>query len=398
MESGYGADMWQEIKEAYEKNNEGVEIELTTDKKLEDVISPDMKAGKFQDVILLATGREAGLTETFIKDKNLEDLTDVLDKTVPGEDAKVKDKIIPGFTDTLATNPYNDGKTYLAPMFYSPTGLFYNQGLLEENGWEVPKTWDEMWALGDKAKEKGIALFTYPTTGYLDSFFYSLLSVVGGPDFYNDAMTYKEGTWASKDATTAFDIATKLASYTAEATPANANDQDFTKNQQMILDNKAIFMPNGTWVVGEMAEAPRADGFEWGMTAMPALTGPEYSYTFFEQMWMPSGAENKEAGKDFIAWMYSDEAAEIFAKSGAVQPINGMSEKLDGENKLFYSIYDNGANAVLGGFQNTATVEGVSIRDTLFGTYDSIVSGQKTEKEWQKAVVEVTDKLRNAAE
>ena len=30
-------------------------------------------------------------------------------------------------------------------------------------------------------------------------------------------------------------------------------------------------MPNGTWIVGEMAEAPRADGFEWGMTALPAV-------------------------------------------------------------------------------------------------------------------------------
>ncbi|MHC5250123.1 carbohydrate ABC transporter substrate-binding protein [Enterococcus sp. LJL90] len=400
LESAYGADMWAEIESAYEAENPDVDIELTTDKKLEDVISPDMKAGNYSDVILLATGREAGLTETFIKDKNLEDLTDVFDMTVPGEDVTVKEKLIPGFIDTLATNPYNDGKTYLAPMFYSPTGLFYNSGLLEEKGWEVPTTWDEMWELGDKAAAEDIALFTYPTTGYLDSFFFSLLPAVGGLDFYNDAMSYVDGTWASADATESFDIATKLASYTAETTPANANDQDFTKNQQMILDNQTIFMPNGTWVVEEMKNAPRADGFAWGMTALPAAEagGDQYSYTFFEQMWMPTGAENKDGGKDFIAWMYSDAAADIFAKSGAVQPIEGMSDKLTGDNQLFYSIYDNGAKAVMGGFENTATVEGVSVRDTLFGTYDSIVSGTKTEKEWQDDVISVTDQLREAAE
>ncbi|MHC5373186.1 carbohydrate ABC transporter substrate-binding protein [Enterococcus sp. LJL120] len=400
LESAYGADMWAEIESAYEAENPDVDIELTIDKKLEDVISPDMKAGNYSDVILLATGREAGLTETFIKDKNLEDLTDVFDMTVPGEDVTVKEKLIPGFIDTLATNPYNDGKTYLAPMFYSPTGLFYNSGLLEEKGWEVPTTWDEMWELGDKAAAEDIALFTYPTTGYLDSFFFSLLPAVGGLDFYNDAMSYVDGTWASADATESFDIATKLASYTAETTPANANDQDFTKNQQMILDNQTIFMPNGTWVVEEMKNAPRADGFAWGMTALPAAEagGDQYSYTFFEQMWMPTGAENKDGGKDFIAWMYSDAAADIFAKSGAVQPIEGMSDKLTGDNQLFYSIYDNGAKAVMGGFENTATVEGVSVRDTLFGTYDSIVSGTKTEKEWQDDVISVTDQLREAAE
>lgn len=102
------------------------------------------------------------MTETFIKDNGILDITDVLDMTVPGEDVKVKDKIAGGFTDSSLTNPYGDGKTYLAPMFYSPCGLFYNAGLLEEKGWEVPATWDEMWELGDKAKAEGISLFTYP--------------------------------------------------------------------------------------------------------------------------------------------------------------------------------------------------------------------------------------------
>lgn len=400
LESAYGADMWEAIKEAYEAQNPNVTLELTIDKKLEDVISPNMKAGNYPDVILLATGREAGLTETFIKDKNLEDLTDVLSMTVPGEDKKVSDKLIPGFTDTLATNPYNDGKTYLAPMFYSPTGLFYNSALLEEKGWDVPQTWADMWTLGDKAKAEGISLFTYPTTGYMDSFMYSLLSATGGSEFFNEAMSYEKGAWSSKEATEAFDIVGKLAEYTAPTTVANANDQDFTKNQQMILDNKTIFMPNGTWVPEEMKDAPRADGFTWGMTALPAESsgGDRYSYTFFEQIWMPSGAEHKESGKDFIAYLYSDEAADIFMEAGAIQPIQGMSDKLTGDNKLFYSIYDDGAKAVMGGFANAASVEGVSIRDSLFETINSVVSGDKTVKEWQDNVVDAADKLREASE
>lgn len=236
----------------------------TVDKNLEDVISPKMKAGDYPDAVLLATGRKMALTETLIKDKGLEDITDVFNKNVYGENVKVKDKLVPGFTDTLATNPYNDGKTYMAPMFYSPTGLFYNTALFKEKGWEVPKTWDEMWALGDKAKAEGISLFTYPTTGYFDAFFYSLLLEVGGPDFYNKAMKYEDGVWETPEATKVFNIIGKLAKYTAPTTVANANDKDYTKNQQLILDNKALFMPNGTWVVGEMKDAPRAKGFEWG--------------------------------------------------------------------------------------------------------------------------------------
>lgn len=400
FEGGYGADMWSEVVAAFEASHPGVTVELTIDKKLEDVISPSMKAGDYPDVVHLATGREAALTETLTKEKALLPLTDVLEMTVPGEDVKVKDKIIPGFLDTLATNPYGDGVTYYAPMFYSPCGLFYNAGLLEEKGWDVPTTWDEMWELGDKAAAEGIALFTYPTTGYFDAFTYALLSSAGGSDFFNSCMTYEDGIWESDDATKVFELVGKLAEYTEGTTVANANNDNFTKNQQLILDNKAIFCPNGTWLPGEMADAPRADGFEWGFMAIPAVNdgGAGCSFCWFEQMWIPAAAENQEMAKEFIAYMYSDEAAQIFAKSTAIQPIVGVSDYLEGDNKLFYSIYDNGASAVMGGFAATTPVEGVNMADTLFGTVNSIVSGDKTVDEWQAAVEEVSDKLRSAME
>ena len=63
---------------------------------------------------------------------------------------------------------------------------------------------------------------------------------------------------------------------------------------------------------------------------------------------------------------------------------------------MFYSIYDNGATAVMGGFASTEPVEGVNMLDTLCGTVNSIVSGDKTVVEWQTAVEEASDKLRAA--
>ena len=342
VETAYGADMWNDVAAAFEKET-GVKVELTIDKNIEDVIQPQMKSGEYPDVIMRAVGSESAITETFIKDNNVEELTDVLDMTVPGEDAKVGDKILPGFTENSIVNPYGDGKTYLMPMFYSPCGLFYDANLFKTKGWDVPETWDDMWALADKAKADGISLFTYPTTGY-------------------------------------------------------ANDNDFRNNQQLVLDDKALFMPNGNWVIGEMADAPRADGFEWGFTALPAVEkdGERASYTFFEQIWMPSSAEHKDLGKEFIAYMYSDAAADIFAKSGAIQPIEGMSDKLDGDNKLYYSIYDTGAVAVMDAFATTDPVEGVTVRTTFFDPVNSLVTGDKTEDDWVNQIKTDSDKLRAA--
>ena len=51
-----------------------------------------------------------------------------------------------------------------------------------------------------------------------------------------------------------------------------------------------------------------------------------------------------------MTFVYSDKAVEIFAESSAIQPIKGLSNKLTGENKSFYSIYDNGVKVGVGGF------------------------------------------------
>ena len=394
VETAYGADMWQKVADAFTAAT-GITVELTVDKNLEDVISPDMKAGNYPDVIMRAVGAESGMTETFIKDNNLVELTDVLDMTVPSEDVTVGDKMLGGFTDNTITQPYGDGKVYLMPMFYSPCGLFYNAGLFAEKGWEVPTTWDEMWALGDVAAEEGIALFTYPTAGYFDAFLYALMHEAFGDDF-EKALNYEEGIWETEAAEEIFAILDKLADYTESTTPANANDDNFQKNQQLVLDNKALFMPTGNQVIGEMAEAPRADGFEWGFTALPAVEagGERASYAWFEQVWMPGGAVNVDAGKQFIAFLYSDEAAAIFAETGAIQPINGLADTLEGDAKIYYSIYDTGAVAVLDAFATTESIEGVTIRSTFCDPINSLVTGDKTIDDWKAQIIADNDTFR----
>ena len=390
--------MWKEVCDAFTAQT-GIKVELICDKNLEDVIGPAMQGGDFPDVIHLATGRDKGLTEQFIKDRNIAEITDVLSMTVPGESVKVSDKIVGGFTDTSVTNPYGDGKTYLAPMFYSPCGLFYNADLFAQKGWTVPATWDEMWALADKAKaeDPNMYLFTYPTTGYFDAFLYALMYSVGGADFFNQATTYAEGVWDTPEAKECFDIIAKLASYTNPVTPAQANDQDFTQNQQLVLDNKALFMPNGTWIVGEMAEAPRADGFKWGMTALPAAKagGNGASYCWLEQAWIPAEAPNLDAAKQFVAFLYSDAACAIFAKGGAVQPVPGLTDNLEGDNKMFYAIYDNGADAAMGNFAAYEAVAGLgTVREVFLDPVNGLVNGSVTVDQWISDVKTASDQMR----
>ncbi len=398
IETAYGSEMWAQVAEAFTAET-GIKVKLVTDKNLEDVISASMQGGEYPDVVHLATGREAQLTEQFIKDKAIAAITDVLSMTVPGEDKKVSEKISGGFTETSLTNPYGDGKTYLAPMFYSPCGLFYNAKLFEAKGWTVPTTWDEMWDLGEKAQAEGIALFTYPTTGYFDAFMYALTYSVGGADFFDAITTYETGAWETEEGAKLLEILAKLAEYTHKTTPAQANDQDFTKNQLMVMEYKALFMPNGTWIVGEMADAQATltNDFAWGMTALPAVTadGAGYSYCWFEQAWIPAGAANVDAAKQFVAFLYSDKACEIFAGAGAIQPVNGIASMLEGDNVMFYSIYDNGAKAAMGNFAAFTAVAGLgSTREVFFDPMNSMVEGSLTIDEYKANVIAASAQMQ----
>lgn len=401
FEGGYGKVYWEKLKENFEKQHEGVTVELTVASNIEEVIRPQIQAGNVPDFIYLATGRPDALTETFIKEQGVNDLSNVLEMKVPGEDVTVKDKLLPGFIDSYATNPYGDGKTYLLPLFYSPTGLFYNKGLLTEKGYELPTTWDEMFALGDTAKADGISLWSYPTAGYLDCMIPPMLAAAGGTKAFDDAMNYEEGLWTSEAGTKTLETVGKLKDYLEPTVVANANGQGFKNNQQLVLDNKVLFIPNGNWLPGEMADAPRAEGFEWGFMPYPSFEkgGDQYSISFIEQMYIPKDAENVELAEEFMAYMYSDEAVNVIAEnSKGVVPVKGSMEiatkYLDPLQVELLKMYDNGAKALIGVFAATNPVEGLNYSDVYVVTVDSVMTGDKSVKDWQTALQEATDKMR----
>ena len=77
IETAYGAEMWKAVCDAFTAQT-GIQVQLTTDKNLEDVISGPMQNGEYPDVVHLATGRPAGLTEQLIKQNALHSLENVL--------------------------------------------------------------------------------------------------------------------------------------------------------------------------------------------------------------------------------------------------------------------------------------------------------------------------------
>ena len=61
--------------------------------------------------------------------------------------------------DAARENVTIDGKTYGLVYNAMYQGVYYNKAMFKENGWEIPKTLDDLQAIIDDCKEKGITPF-----------------------------------------------------------------------------------------------------------------------------------------------------------------------------------------------------------------------------------------------
>jgi N-acetylglucosamine transport system substrate-binding protein len=77
-----------------------------------------------------------------------------------------------------------------------------------------------------------------------------------------------------------------------------------------------------------------------------------------------------------------------------MQPILGIADMLEGENVMFYSIYDNGAKAAMGGFAAFAEIPGVTVSDTFFEPINSLVAGTMTIEQYAELVKTNSDRMR----
>ena len=93
--------------------------------------------------------------------------------------------------------------------------------------------------------------------------------------------------------------------------------------------------------------------------------------------------------------MYSDIACDIFARAGAIQPVLNISNKLTGDNRMFYSIYDSGAKAAMGNFAAYDSVAGLgTVREVFFDPVNALVSGRITEAQWISNIKAASTQMR----
>lgn len=153
FEGGYGPEYWEEIVDRFEETY-GVTVNMQISPTIGDIIRPQIVAGNVPDFISMNDNDTTGLISSMIRENALLDITDVFEGPGLEDTSPLKEQVLEGVLNTAKCSPYSDGKVYLAPFNASPMGLVYNKTLFEENGWELPETWDEFLHLAIRPRKR----------------------------------------------------------------------------------------------------------------------------------------------------------------------------------------------------------------------------------------------------
>jgi N-acetylglucosamine transport system substrate-binding protein len=356
-------------------------------------LQPKFVAGNPPDLVDNSGANAIGISTIRAQ---LEDLNDVLDAN-NYEGTKIRDSLYTGVTKPGTIG----GKFIVLNYVLTVYALWYSQSLFSANGWTPPKTWDEAYALGGKAKAKGKYLFLW---GKEAATYYQTLAIAsaikeGGDDVRLALENLDAGCW-SKPAVQAVFKGMKKIIDAGYVKPGGAGTQFTQAQAQWSNDEAALLYPSGSWIENEMKKQTKP-GFK--MTGTPELTVSSSSKLPFTAMHstagepfiVPSKASNVAGGKELLRAMLSKEAATNFAKTrltppivkGVVPPDGFGSTALVSQAKLL----EGAGNDVFS--WNFVDLYGMN-QDQLV-PWNTFLSGKSSVAQLTDSLQKITDKVRN---
>lgn len=412
FQGGMGDAYWNEVVKMFEAKYPEVKVNMNINPKIGEIIKPQIVAGNVPDFISLNMGEASGVMDSLVKEKALLDLTDIFEETLEGDTQPLKDRFLDGIIGSKATSPYDDGKIYLAPFDSGAMGLVYNKALFEEKGWELPETWEQFMALGETAQNDtymvgdkevtGRALLAYPGIHpqYMRNILFPAVAQNGGSEAVNAFSNYEEGYADNAKTIEYLQVIPELVEkgYLLEGTVA----LNHTQSQTEMMLGKALFIPSGAWMVNEMKDAPREEGFEFGMIAMPSMKEGDSKYiaSSCEQFSIPAKAKNPEAAKAFLRFLYTDDSVKALAEhASALYALKDAKEIckdiLDDEVYNMYEAYED-AEAVLVYTAPLPQGCNVDVNQELYHKcFTKVIDGSMTVEEWMQSIEKAFAEIRS---
>lgn len=326
FEGGYGVNWHQKIAAEYNAAHadEGIRVRLWGDPRVSEKIKPRLLRGDPPDVLLLHRMPFWRLIEA---DKLLPFDEALLLPAPGGGDVPWKDLFQHGTLDAFT----HEGKVYAIPSAFGAWACWYDARLFREQGWEVPRTWEEFETLCEQIIADGYAPIAYqgkyPLYGWWT--FISLMHRCGGLAAINRINALEPGAFSHPDIVHAAVLMQRMSThYFQRGTLAMTH----TDSQMQFVNNKAAMIFCGLWLYNEMKDSVPPN-FEMRAFNVPAVTGGKGNPALFngrgqEFIFVPRDAKHPKEAFDFVRFMVSPQnAPDQGASIGVISPLKNATPK-----------------------------------------------------------------------
>jgi ABC-type sugar transport system permease subunit/ABC-type glycerol-3-phosphate transport system substrate-binding protein len=310
LAGGFGTAFYEETAREFEKLRPGVTVKLYGDPRIQDklrvrMIDGDLPDAAFPRDLLIPALARAG---------KLRDLTPFLDGPNWEGDARWRDTFLPGALDSWRI----DSGTYGLPLGYACWTIFYDKALFRSRGWEVPRTWDDFFALCEKIRATGLAPVSL--TGvygqYPDAFLRSAYYNLAGADAWRALNDLAPGARADPRYARAAEILQRI---TQRYTLSGWEGATHTAAQLAFLEGRAAMTVSGSWMVHEM-DGKFPAGFELGVMNFPifpdGLADPTTIQASADNFFLFATGDpvREKLTLDFLRFLTSRSRAEAFVR------------------------------------------------------------------------------------
>ena len=244
-----------------------------------------------------------------------------------------------------------EGRTSALPYSVMAASVIYNKQIFDEQGLEVPRTWDELLQVADQLKEAGITPF-YGTfkddwtvgQGWYD---YSVGGSLDVLDFF-DALA-KEGTEVGPESEVSFqkDFAEpmdRMLTLATDYTNDDAPSRGYGDGNLAFSKGEAAMYLQGPWAFSEIAKT--APDLELGTFPLPMTDDPDdlaVRVNMDLAAMIPEESRHKEAARDFLEYLYQPEHIEEYnASQLGFTPLEDAAAPDDPRIEGMIEYYDEG--------------------------------------------------------
>jgi len=230
-----------------------------------------------------------------------------------------------GFSDAVKTaSTGDDGKQYFMPFTNYPWAIFYRPSVFTKNGYEAPKTLDELVTLSKQMQKDGLTPIAFgdkdgwPAMGTFDQ----LNMRINGFQFHMDLMAGKE-PWNSPKVKAVFDAWRSLLPYHQQA-PLGRTWQEAAQSLQQKKSGMYVL---GMFVGQQFPENERDDLDFFTFPEVDPAIGADAIEAPIDGYMMSKRPRNEEGAKAFLAYLATPAAEQLAVKADPT--VIGVNSKTD---------------------------------------------------------------------